>query len=252
MKTPALRTHLDDLYARFHSRRLLGTDPLLIVHRFADPADQEIVGLLAACLAYGNVKAIMGGIENLLARMGPSPRRFLADSSPAQIRSAMRRFRYRVTDDQAIARLLIGVSASLHRHGSLKAAFNHGDDPSDATIVPALGRFVDEIAGPDRLGHLLPHPDHQSACKRLMLYLRWMVRRDEIDLGLWTGIDAARLVIPLDTHMHRVALELGLTKRRTATLVTAMDITKSLRRIAPADPLRYDFALTRPGIMRVA
>ena len=247
----ALRAWLEGAYRRYHRKRLLTSDPVQVVYRYADPADREIVGLIAACLAYGNVRAIMGGIEDVLGRLGPAPRARLEAMDAAAMRRAFRGFRYRVTGEAEMAGLLIGAGELIRRHGSLQGAFRYHMKRGEATLMPALGRWVDELCGAAgcSLYHLLPHPERGSACKRLNLYLRWMVRRDAIDPGGWGRVRKARLVVPLDTHMHRVAVELGLTRRKQANLRTALEVTEALRAVRPDDPLRYDFALTRPGIL---
>ena len=138
------------------------------------------------------------------------------------------------------------------RHGTLEACFREGLREEDETVLPALDRFAARLreAYNGRGNYLVSSPCDGSACKRMHLYLRWMVRRDSVDPGPWRGVPAAKLVAPLDTHMHRVALRLGLTRRKQANGATAVEITRAFRRIVPKDPVKYDFALTRPGIRR--
>lgn len=245
---------LETIHRRFHHRRYLPTDPLQVLYRFEDPDDREVVALIAASLAYGNVKAILGGIEDVLGRLGPSPRRELDRLSDRQLRSRFRGFRYRVTSAADMTALLRGAKRLAERHGRLEAAFASHGRRDDQTILPALGGWVGEMceAAGRPLHHLLPHPDRGSACKRLNLMLRWLVRRDRIDPGGWPGIPRRRLLVPLDTHMHQVARRLELTRRKQPSLAAALEVTEKLRAIRPDDPLRYDFALTRPGIMRLA
>lgn len=242
---------LQGLYDRYHHRRFVTRDPLIVLYDYPGSAEREIVGLLAACLAYGNVTAILGGIAGVIGRLDGQPLDVVTSATEADLRRRFRGFRYRVTSGPQIAALLIGVQRVIAEHGSLHEAFAWHVAESDVTVMPGLGRFVDNLtaAAGSPLMHLLPHPQRGSACKRLNLYLRWMVRCDAIDPGGWSRIDPAKLVVPLDTHMHRMARRLRLTRRKTATLATALDITASLRRICPTDPIRYDFALTRPGIL---
>jgi len=243
---------LEAIYDKYHRPQFRGLDPIDVLEKYNDPADREIVGLLAAVLAYGNVKAILGGIRDAIARLGDSPHGQLLDRCPNSISDQFRGFRYRVTSDVQMAGLLVGIRRLVQEHGSLNASFLHHLSPGDSDVVPALSGFVRELclASGQELYHLLPHPERGSACKRLMLYLRWMVRCDAIDPGGWSGLRPSQLVIPLDTHMHQMALRLRLTRRRQANLRTALEITQAFRRFAPDDPLRYDFALTRPGILR--
>ncbi len=239
---------LERLYDRYHRRCYLALDPLAFLDRWPEVRDREVGGLLAALLAFGNVRSILAGVEDLLGRIGPEPRRFLDDSSTPAIRGACRGFRYRWVDGGRMAALLVGVKRVTAEHGSLEAAL-----PTDAAAPnAALDAWVERIvaAADDPLTMLLPRPGANSACKRLRLYLRWMVRRDAIDPGGWSRLSPDQLVAPLDTHLLRVARTLGWTARRQASGRTAMQVTAALRRACPADPLRYDFALTRPGIRR--
>jgi uncharacterized protein (TIGR02757 family) len=146
--------------------------------------------------------------------------------------------------------MLLGVKRALGTYGSLLECFLRGLRPGDRTVLPALATFVDELTVSSNEGRfsLLPSPAKNSACKRLNLFLRWMVRQDDVDPGGWETVPASALVVPLDTHMYRICHGLGLTKRMQADLRTAVEITAAFRAIAPEDPVRYDFALTRMGI----
>lgn len=246
------RVWLEHMHDRWHHQRFVDPDPLRFVLRQDNPADQEIAGLVAACLAYGNVKAINASVDQVLTVMGSSPARWLVEQSPAAIRRRYRGFRHRVTSDGQLAGLLVGARSILRHDGSLNERFVHDLGTEDETVEPALGSFVDAVSRTASVGlsHLLPHPDRGSACKRLYLYLRWMVRRDRVDPGPWNGVSPAQLIMPLDTHVQRTALSRGWTSRKTATGAAAREVTAFLRRVRPDDPLRYDFAITRPGIRR--
>lgn len=243
---------LELLYEKYHRPEFRGLDPIIALDEHEAIADREIIGLIAAALAYGNVKAILRGVDGVIGRMGQSPYRYVVDTPARSLRRDFHGFRYRVTSADDMSGLLIGVKRIIETHGGINACFAGHVREGDQTVVPALGGFVEELcaASECRLYHLVPHPERGSACKRLMLYLRWMVRRDTVDPGGWVGVHPRQLVIPLDTHMHRMALRLRLTERRQPNLRTAIEVTQTLRRYAPDDPLRYDFALTRPGILR--
>jgi uncharacterized protein (TIGR02757 family) len=243
---------LEALRRRYHRRRFVHPDPLEFLYRCPDLDDREVVAVIASSLAYGNVKAMLAAIENVLGELGSSPAGTLRSISRRTLARRLRGFRYRFTSDQQIVGLLSAVTDVMRAHGSIERSILQRDDRSDETILPALARFVDELrlASPCSLAHLVPNPSDGSACKRLNLMLRWMVRRDAVDPGGWTTIDPARLVMPLDTHVFQVAHRRGWTQRKSADLRTAMEITDALRAIAPDDPLRYDFAITRPGIRR--
>ena len=225
-------------------------DPLETLYAYPDPGDQEIVGLVAAGLAYGRVTQILASVAAALAPLGPSPRRFLARTPTSAITRRFAGFRHRFTSGGELAALLVAVKRAVADHGSLERLFRDGVARTDATVLPALALFVDALRGlaPGPCPSLLSSPDDGSACKRMNLFLRWMIRRDAVDPGPWRGLPAAKLVVPLDTHLFRIGTALGLTARRQADLATAREITRGFARIAPRDPVRYDFALTRLGI----
>ena len=244
---------LDELRARYNRREFVHPDPLEFLYGFGDVRDREIVGLVASSLAYGRVKQILRSVARVLERM-PSPAKFLHDTPEEGLFDAFADFRHRVTSGETLARMLLGAKRVIHEHGSLEACFRAGLRDADETVLPALSTFVDELvrAAGACPAHLLPMPAKGSTCKRLQLYLRWMVRRDEVDPGGWEGVPPAKLIVPLDTHMFRMARRLGLTRRRQADARTALEVTAAFRAFAPDDPVRYDFALTRLGIRRDA
>jgi uncharacterized protein (TIGR02757 family) len=186
--------------------------------------------------------------------MGESPSHFILNSSLGRIQTVFKDFRHRFTDGNQLAALLHGMKAAMKRYGSLKSCFTANCKYKDETILPALAAFVHELSAEpsDDMKMLLPSPGRGSACKRLNLFLRWMVRSDNVDPGGWNGVGAHRLIVPLDTHMHRIGIEGGLTCRKQADMLTALEITRAFREIAPEDPVRYDFSLTRLGIRDIA
>ena len=234
-------------------------DPLEILYDYADPRDQEIAGLIAACLAYGRVAQILASTRKVLGRLG-RPTSFLRRSKPREIFDLFAEFKHRFSTGEEISSLLVGIKRSLETHGSLEQLFAAGLGRSDDSILPALARFVERLrdlaGGPDACASLLSSPRDGSACKRLNLYLRWMVRRDDVDPGPWAGVSPALLVVPLDTHLFRIAGGIGLTRRRQPNLKTAVEVTKKFAELCPDDPVRYDFSLTRlainPVISRVS
>lgn len=212
--------------------------------------DREVAGLLASVLAYGRVAQILNSAGRALDLLGPRPAEFLLDSTERSLRARFEGFRHRFTSGDDVAALLNGVRRAVSRHGSLNACFARGIEPGEADLTGAMARFVSEIEAlaPGCRGFTLPSTAGGSACKRLNLYLRWMVRRDDVDPGGWTDVDPALLLVPLDTHMHSAGLALGLTTRKQADLRSALQITAGFREFAPGDPVRYDFCLTRLGI----
>jgi uncharacterized protein (TIGR02757 family) len=251
----SLRVHLDALVRSTDRASRLASDPLGLVHELSREDDREIVGLLAATLAFGNVVAIRRSIGRVLAILGERPTEMLARTPERALTRRLEGFVHRVYRGPDVARMLARATVLREKHGSLGRAFaRHLDDDSRDGLVHALAMLADELRGPSPsrgLSHLVPDVRKGSATKRLFLYLRWMVRRgDGIDLGLWPDVSPRLLVIPVDTHVHRIARNLGLTRRPDASLRTALEITSGLARLDPSDPVRYDFALCHLGVSR--
>ncbi len=248
-----LRKHndiLDDLYRDINHRRYVHPDPLEFLYSCTNPADREIVALVASSMAYGRVAQILKSVSEALGRIGATPAEYLAENAPAKIRRSMRGFKHRFNTGDHVAAMLIGARSVIKKHGSLGACFGEHVSDGDSTVLDALTAFVGEItdAAGESCGHLLPDPSRGSACKRLCLMLRWLVRKDRVDPGGWDAVPASKLLIPLDTHMHKIAKGLGVTTRKAADMRTVVEVTEAFRRVAPKDPVRYDFALTRLGI----
>src|SRR5687767_6480091 len=251
VRPEVLKARLDTLAATFDVSTI-APDPLQLVLRYDDPLDQEVAGLIAAAFAYGRADIIVANIGAVLAKMTPSPYRYLAmfDRREATRRFAGFAHRFHKTPD--LVALFAALAQAIRTHGSLGALFKQCYDPHDEDIAPSLARFTEALrdsATQQLSNYLLTSPNDGSACKRMNLYLRWMVRRTPPDLGLWTFVDPAKLVIPLDTHIHRIATFLGLNDRTTADWKAARLLTDRLARFDSADPVRYDFALCRLGIL---
>jgi uncharacterized protein (TIGR02757 family) len=252
---------LEALLARTDAAARVRGDPVELPHRYSDPQDIEVAALLSAALAYGRVDLFKPKLTALLQALGRSPARLAREASAAELLNRIKDFEYRMTGPEDVACLLQGAGAMLRRHGSLGAGFTLHFKRLGSSVQNALGAFVDELCSEDftsltgqrgptrRLKHLLPHPSRGSACKRLNLFLRWMIRGpDGVDFGLWREIPTAALVMPLDTHVHRIGQFIGLTKRTDLSWRTAEDITRRLRVLDPADPVRFDFAISHLGI----
>jgi len=250
-----LRGLLENLYERFNDPKLIHPDPLEFVVRYPEDRDQEIVALIAACLAYGRVQAILKFVARVLAPMGDSPARFILSHTEKDFKSdeLYGRFVYRFTRGDELSRLLSALRKILLSYGSLKECFLSYDRAEEPTFFFALSGFALSLrkAAGGPVDSLVPNPLKGSAMKRLNLFLRWMVRRDAVDPGTWQGLSPARLVVPLDTHLHAFGLHFGLTRRKNADRKTAMEITQAFRQLAPKDPIRYDFALAHMGILRL-
>lgn len=241
---------LEEAYRRHHRPECIAPDPLEVVRRYADPRDQEIAGLVAALLAYGGVRVIVRSAGLVLEALGPSPAAAVARGDLRDWSRRFRDFKHRWTTGAQIAGLLRGMQDLLRKHGSLHAAFLAAYREEDETFLPALRTWSRALAsgGGESCRKFVPDPGRGSACKRLFLYLRWMIRSDEVDPGAWPGLPASKLIVPLDVHLHRAARRLGLTRRRSADLQTALEVTAAFRRFCPEDPVRWDFSLTRAGM----
>jgi uncharacterized protein (TIGR02757 family) len=249
-----LREPLERLYRDFDYRGRLARDAIRYPRRYADPGDREIAALLTASLAYGRVELFGAWVERLLGWLAPSPRRFALAFDPARDARVFQPFHYRFNRGVDLAAALLAIHRLLVRHGSLRQAFLAGYDAAEPDIRPSLDRFAAAIRDQDfapvgmrrstpGFRHLFPRPADGGACKRWHLFLRWMVRRDAFDFGDWAEVSPAKLVIPLDTHVANMADALALTRLRSRTGRMAEDVTRTLRRLDPGDPVKYDFAL---------
>lgn len=247
MDTTLLRDKLDALYGRLNRRAYVSPDPLEVVYRYEDARDREVAGLIAAGLAYGRVAQILRNLHALLDVLGRSPAAQIRKMGGAAL-AGTPGFRHRWTDAKEMGTFLDAIRHALQQHGSVEACFLAHHAANAQHTLGALEGFTRELRGGGPPTSLLSAPEKGSACKRLHLYLRWMIRHDEVDPGCWTAVSPRMLLIPLDTHMHRLARGLGLTKRNQANLATTIEITEAFRRINSDDPLKYDFALTRLGI----
>jgi uncharacterized protein (TIGR02757 family) len=246
------RTAMDQLYSRLNRREFIHPDPLEFLYHYEAPLDQEVAGLIASSLAYGRVAQILKSVARVLTPLGPCPSGFLLRARSRSLEEMFGDFRHRFTAGAEVISLLVGIKRVLEHHGSLQKCFLGCLNGGDPTVLPALAGFVKQLnvdTGGKR-STLLPSPLGGSACKRLNLFLRWMVRRDDVDPGCWEEVSPSLLVIPLDTHMHRIGLKMGLTTRKQADIRTALEMTRVFMSVRPDDPVRYDFALTRLGIRR--
>ncbi len=228
-------------------------DPVDFIHQYEEPGDQEIAGLVASSLAFGNAVTARCSIERVLSALGEHPATTIVEAEHDEILDRLRGFVHRIYRDEHLAVMLSRAAALVRAQGSLARAFIRLYKAAGGDFRESLARFADALRGDARtrnLRHLVSDPRAGSACKRLLLYARWMIRpADGVDLGLWP-VAPSKLIIPVDTHIHRISRNLGLTQRRTATWATAEEITTALRRYDPDDPVKYDFALCHLGVSR--
>jgi len=243
---------LEELYSEFNRREYVSPDPLEFLYLYDDPADREVVGLIASSFAYGRVASILASLRKVLAVLGKNPADALAGTDETTLLSRLDGFRHRFNDDAETAKFLSGIGAALREYGSLENLFcsNIPSPGGMSSTLEAMNRFAATILRLGGLGQsqLLPLASKGSACKRLALFIRWMARRDDVDPGGWSRVSPCDIIVPLDTHMFRIATGLGFVKRRSAGGIAAAEATAGFRALRPDDPVRYDFALTRFGI----
>jgi uncharacterized protein (TIGR02757 family) len=263
MRREELRRRLERLY-REYDHRFVTPDPLEFVRSQSGLPDREVVGLLAAGLAFGTVAQIKRSIEAVLRVLGPGPARALARLDPQELAFRLRGFRHRWVDGRDVACLLHFVRQMREGRGSIEAFFAEGLREDDADVGRALTSFASRALVLDHGGlyhgrrlprsagvrYFFPSPDAGGACKRLNLYLRWMCRRDGVDLGVWRQPRPDQLVLPLDAHTFKIARRVRLTRYRSPGWAMALDVTRRLRHLDPLDPAKYDFALHRMGLLR--
>jgi uncharacterized protein (TIGR02757 family) len=254
-----LRRTLEAFYRQYDFRGRLTHDPIQFPRRYRRKGDIEAAGFIASCFAYGRVDLFKPVVERVLSAMGPSPHGFLTDFK-VQRRGLFSGIAYRFNRTDDVVALIYVMGEILRRHGSLEGLFKSFYSPTDPHTGAALAGMVEAFLAVDTsavygspvkprgLMQFFPSPRSGSACKRANLFLRWMIRRRDIDLGIWRGIPGGKLVVPLDTHILRVSRCLGFTRRKSGDWKAALEITSALRRLDPEDPLKYDFALCHAGI----
>lgn len=263
MPIPAdLTSLLNQLYAGRSSLHL-ENDPLSRCRRYHSPEDREVAALIASAFAYGNVRIIIRTLDVIFGEMGTSPRRFVERFDPQQGLRRFAGFKHRFNDSRDLCALFLAIRTMLETAGGIEAFFLHGHDPADPDTTRSLSAFsaaildleyrpvfgASAIPRDSYFPFFFPSPASGSACKRLCMFLRWLVRPDDgIDLGIWSGVSPSQLVIPVDLHIRRIARSLGLTGRNQADWKMACEITARLRELDPDDPVKYDFSLCHLGI----
>ena len=241
---------LEELYGEFNRREYVSPDPLEFLYLYDDPTDREVVGLIASSLAYGRVASILASVRRVLDVLGKHPAA-VADMDGAVLRSRLAGFKRRFNDGEEMSKFLSDIGSVLREYGSLENLFHSRmRGGGRETTLEAMDGFASEILerGGLRRSHLLPLASKGSACKRLALFIRWMARADDVDPGGWSRISPCDIIVPLDTHMFRIATGLGFVRRSSANGASALEATSGFAALRPDDPARYDFALTRFGI----
>jgi uncharacterized protein (TIGR02757 family) len=255
-----LKKVLDRFYSRYDFSGRIIHDPIEFPRRYTKHEDIELVAFIASCFAYGRVELFKPVVERILNVMGKQPYDFIKSFDIVRHEGLFRDLKYRFNTTQDISALLLALHIVIQKYNRLEALFKVNYKENDEHIGNGLKGFVKAFLHIDTsavyrkaakpLGYVqfFPLPGFGSACKRMNLFLRWMIRDRDIDFGIWKGIPKNKLIIPLDTHIARISQCLSLTRRKSPDWKMAVEITESLKQFDPDDPIKYDFALCHLGI----
>jgi len=256
-----LEEKLEAVFQKYNRSSFIDSDPIGIVHEYKETKDQELAAFISSTFAFGNVTYIRRVLKKILKLLGKHPAEALLNMSYRD-KKLFKNCNYRWINSDAIQSLIFILSSIYKKYGSLENCFLKEYKEETETLRDPLIHFRNKLMNESRnlnlnvktskgLHYLLPDPSKSSACKRFNLFLRWVIRpSDGVDLGLWRSIKTKQLTIPLDTHIAKICFQIGLTKRKAINYMMAEDITNSLRKIDPIDPIRFDFAISRLGILR--
>ncbi len=254
MKLQRVKNLLDEYVEQYNQIEFIADDPISIPHRFQKPQDIEISGFWVAMLAWGQRVTIINKANELMELMDNAPHDFIVNHQEKD-RKAFLQFKHRTFQATDTLYFLEFLQNHYKNHDSLESAFTKHMLPTDATTENALIGFHDYFFSlpdfPNRTRKHVATPARKSSCKRLNMFLRWMVRKDKrkVDFGLWTTIKPAQLMIPLDVHVARVASSLGILKRQQRDWRAVAELTNVLREFDAKDPVKYDFALFGHGVL---
>lgn len=246
-----LKEYLDEKVEKFNQPEFIENDPISIPRKFKQKQDIEISGLFAAVLAWGQRKTIIRKCNELMAMMGNEPYNFVRHHSEKDLKS-LTAFKHRTFNTTDTLYFVEALRDFYSKHKSLEEAFftSESDETVEAGLIQFHNQFFSLPDFPHRTKKHIPTPERKSTCKRINMYLRWMVRSDNkgVDFGLWKKISPAQLICPCDVHVDRVGRRLKLIKRKQTDWLTALELTNNLRKLDSLDPVKYDFALFGLGI----
>lgn len=252
-----VRDLLNHWFLKTNRSSFIPTDPISIPHRFQKQQDIEIAGFMAAIMSWGSRQTIIAKASELMERMGQEPHGFVMSAGSSELQG-IEGFVHRTLNVTDVLFLIEFLRHHYTNHQSLETAFFPVVDPDKNAVELGLGRFHRQLFSldfaPKRTQKHIATPEKGSACKRLNMFLRWMVRSDEagVDFGLWKHINASQLICPLDVHVHRVALHFGIIGRQKADWQAAEELTQALRKIDRDDPVKYDYALFGMGVDKLS
>ncbi len=244
---------LEQKYQQFNQPHFIEHDPIQIPHRFAQKQDIEIAGLFAAVLAWGLRKTIINKCTDLLHRMDNSPYDFILNHSETDLKSFLD-FKHRTFNATDTLYFIHFLKVTYQKYNSLELVFTQNLPKNEPHIQNILIQFYNYFVSlpdfPDRTKKHISTPAKKSACKRINMFLRWMVRKDQagVDFGLWKNLKMSQLICPLDVHVDRIARQYGLISRRQTDWQAALELTENLKKFDPNDPVKYDFALFGMGL----
>ena len=253
MTFPDLKPYLDEKVAQYNRAAFIPDDPICIPHAYSKVQDIEIAGLFAATLAWGQRKTIIAKCRELMHYMDDRPHQFIVNHSEQDLKSLMH-FKHRTFNTTDLLYFIHSLKAMYSNNDTLEGAFCF-DTFEDDKVENGLNRFYQTFFGlpdaPARTAKHVASPAKKSACKRLNMFLRWMIRRDEqgVDFGIWHSAKPSDLMCPLDVHVDRIARNLGLITRKQTDWLTTQELTAALRTLDPDDPVKYDYALFGIGVM---
>ncbi len=254
-----IKQKLDYHYKAFN-RSTLEPDPLQFLHLFQYERDIELTGFIVSVFAYGNVKQIENTIKKIIQIFNGRPYLFIKNFSVKKDGAKLKGIKHRFYTEDDIIKLFVILSEEIRKHKTIRQIFLQGYDISDKNVKNGISNFSNHFLNSfletfndvsNGIKFMFPLPEKGSACKRMNLFLRWMVRSDELDFGLWKEIPASKLIIPVDTHVARISKYLGLTKSKIANWKMAEEITRNLKKFDAADPVKYDFAICHIGIRKL-
>jgi len=244
---------LEDAFLRHHNTDFIKDDPLQIPHQLTLKQDVEIMAFFASTLAWGQRKTIINNCKKLVSLFEGNPYHFILNHREEDLKR-FEGFKHRTFNTTDLLYFIAFLKHHYEQNESLETAFSIHLNENDETVEKALIGFHDYFTSleyfPPRTRKHIASPTRNSACKRLNMFLRWMVRQDEqgIDFGIWTQIKPSQLLCPLDVHVERQARALGLIERKQSDFKTVLELTKNLKQLDPNDPVKYDFALFGMGI----
>jgi uncharacterized protein (TIGR02757 family) len=250
-KAPSLKEFFDQKVDEYSRKFFIAADPVCIPHMFSEKQDIEISAFFAAIFAWGNRTTIINKSAELMRMMDMHPYEFCLNASVSELK-LLKNFKHRTFNADDLYYFIHFFKYHYSRHKSLEVAFTKGMNMNDINIENGLISFREYFFSLEHLKRTEKHvasPGQHSACKRINMFLRWMVRKDKVDFGIWKKIKPAQLICPIDLHVSRVAKRFGLITRSQADWLSAIELTENLKRLDRNDPVKYDFALFGLGVL---